>query len=157
MGRALNQWDSWFEPAVCHYFSSNNVRFLAYVFTGGDPQLEWLKHNKSNRVYLFETIFLSLVYLYNDIRIVKSQWQGVTIVNYDTTTKRLLKLNWTNKKYYSLAKTGYRLGVCHGWFHLYMADSSCEPREESENDNEKFVSTAGLEHTISRLLDWHSN
>ena len=24
----------WFEPAACHYFSSNNVRLLAYVFTG---------------------------------------------------------------------------------------------------------------------------
>ena len=29
----------WFEPAVRHYFSSNNVRLLAYVFTDGDPQL----------------------------------------------------------------------------------------------------------------------
>ena len=35
----------WFEPAVRHYFSSNNVRLLAYVFTDGDPQLEWLKSN----------------------------------------------------------------------------------------------------------------
>ena len=43
------QW--WFEPAACHYFSSNNARLLAYVFTGGDPQLEWLKRNESNRVY----------------------------------------------------------------------------------------------------------
>ena len=24
----------WFEPAVNHYFSSNNVRLLAHVFTG---------------------------------------------------------------------------------------------------------------------------
>ena len=30
----------WFEPAPCHYFSSDNGRLLAYVFTGGDPQLE---------------------------------------------------------------------------------------------------------------------
>ena len=30
----------WFEPAPCHYFSSNYVRLLAYVFTGRDPQLE---------------------------------------------------------------------------------------------------------------------
>ena len=28
----------WFKPAVRHYFSSNNVRLLAYVFTDGDPQ-----------------------------------------------------------------------------------------------------------------------
>ena len=41
----------WFEPAVRHYFSSNNVRLLAYVFTEGDPQLKWLKRNESNRVY----------------------------------------------------------------------------------------------------------
>ena len=53
----------WFEPAPCHYFSSNNFRVFAYVFTGGDPQLEWLKRNKSNRVYWFQTVFLSLVYL----------------------------------------------------------------------------------------------
>ena len=53
----------WFEPAACHYFSSNDVRLLAYVFTGGDPQLEWLKRNESNRVYWFQTIVLSLVYL----------------------------------------------------------------------------------------------
>ena len=36
-----------FEPAVNHYFSSNNVRLLAYVFTGEDPQTEWLKHDES--------------------------------------------------------------------------------------------------------------
>ena len=30
----------WFKPVLCHYFSSNNVRLFAYVFTGGDPQLE---------------------------------------------------------------------------------------------------------------------
>ena len=53
----------WFEPALCHYFSSNNVRLFAYVFTGGDPQLEWLKRNESNRVYWFHIGFLSLVYL----------------------------------------------------------------------------------------------
>ena len=32
--------DCWFEPAACHYFSSNNVCLLAHVFTRGDPQLE---------------------------------------------------------------------------------------------------------------------
>ena len=30
----------WFEPAPCHYFPSDNVRLFAYVFRGGDPQLE---------------------------------------------------------------------------------------------------------------------
>ena len=53
----------WFEPAIRHYFSSNNDRLFAYVFTGGDPQLEWLKRNESNRVYWFQTRVLSLVYL----------------------------------------------------------------------------------------------
>ena len=39
-----------------------------------------------------------------------------------------------------------------------LADSSCEPREESENYKmKKKFPTAGLEPTISRLLDWHSN
>ena len=28
----------WFEPTVRYYFSSNNVRLLAYVFTCEDPQ-----------------------------------------------------------------------------------------------------------------------
>ena len=36
----------WFEPALCHYFSSNNVRLFAYVFTGWDPQLEWSVTNQ---------------------------------------------------------------------------------------------------------------
>ena len=30
----------WFEPARRHYFYSSNVRLFAYVFTGGNPQLE---------------------------------------------------------------------------------------------------------------------
>ena len=29
-----------FKPAVNHYFSSNNVRLLAHVFTGEDPHSE---------------------------------------------------------------------------------------------------------------------
>ena len=37
-------------------------RVEKYV-TGEDPQLERLKRNESNRVYWFETIILSLVYL----------------------------------------------------------------------------------------------
>ena len=41
------------------YFSSNNVRLFAYVFTGGDPRLECLKRYESNRVYCFQTKFLS--------------------------------------------------------------------------------------------------
>ena len=45
------------------FFFSNNDRLLAYVFIGGDPQLEWLKRNESNRVYWFQARFLSLVYL----------------------------------------------------------------------------------------------
>ena len=53
----------WFETASCHHFSSDNVRLFAYVFADGDPQLELLKRNESNRVYWFQTGFLSLVYL----------------------------------------------------------------------------------------------
>ena len=48
----------WFEPAVIHYFSSNNVRLLAHVFSCEDLQSEWLKRDKSNRVYWFQTRFL---------------------------------------------------------------------------------------------------
>ena len=61
--RALERWsrDCWFEPTLRHYFSSNNVRSLAYVFTSGDPQLKWLKRNNSNRANLFETRLVSLV------------------------------------------------------------------------------------------------
>ena len=29
-----------------HHFFSNKVRFLAHVFTVGDPQFEWLKRNE---------------------------------------------------------------------------------------------------------------
>ena len=59
VGRALDRcsWDCWFEPAIRHYFSSINVGLLAYVFTGRDLQLKWLKRNESNRVYWFETRF----------------------------------------------------------------------------------------------------
>ena len=50
----------WFEPAVRHYFSSNNVRLLAYVFT----QLDLLKRNESNRVYWFqENILIFCVFV----------------------------------------------------------------------------------------------
>ena len=65
VGRALGRCsiDCWAEPAVRHYFSSNYIRMLAYVFTVGNPYLEWLKRNESNRLYWFETRFLSLVYL----------------------------------------------------------------------------------------------
>ena len=55
-------WQCWFEPAVRHYFSSNDVRLFAYVFTGGYPQVEWLKRNESNIVDWFQTRVLSLVY-----------------------------------------------------------------------------------------------
>ena len=60
--------DTWEWPftlitPLCHYFSSDIVRLFAYVFTGGDPQLEWLKRNESNRIYWFQTGILSLVYL----------------------------------------------------------------------------------------------
>ena len=43
-----------FEPVVNHYFSSKNVRLLAHVFTGEDPQTEWMKRDESNSVYWFQ-------------------------------------------------------------------------------------------------------
>ena len=48
----------WFEPTVRHYFSSNDVRLLAYVFTGGDPQLEWQKRNKIEYTRLRQDSYL---------------------------------------------------------------------------------------------------
>ena len=38
-----------------------------------------------------------------------------------------------------------------------LADSNCEPREESGNNKMKILATSGLEPTISLLLDWGSN
>ena len=38
-----------------------------------------------------------------------------------------------------------------------LADSSCEPREKSEKYKMKILANSGLEPTISRLLDCHSN
>ena len=54
---------SWFEPALCHYFSSNNVRLFAYVFTGVDSQLEWLKRNESNRILVSDRIIIFSVFV----------------------------------------------------------------------------------------------
>ena len=34
-----------------------------YIFTDEDPQSEWMKRDESNRVYWFQTRFLSLVYM----------------------------------------------------------------------------------------------
>ena len=53
----------WFDPAVNHYFSSNNVRLFVHVCTGEDSHSEWMKRDESNRVYWFQTRFLFLVYL----------------------------------------------------------------------------------------------
>ena len=50
-------------PLCVAIFSSNIICLLAYVFVCGDQQLEWLRDIESNRVYWFETRFLSLVYL----------------------------------------------------------------------------------------------
>ena len=53
-GQLVERWNDALEIAgsspLYMYFSSNNVRLLAYVFTGGDPRLEWLKRYDSNRV-----------------------------------------------------------------------------------------------------------
>ena len=36
----------WFESAVRHYFYSNNVRLLAYIFTGEDQQSKGLTRDE---------------------------------------------------------------------------------------------------------------
>ena len=43
--------------------------------------------------------------------------------------------------------TGYKLGVCHGWFHLH-GQTRAARSENRELQNEKFLPTAGLELTI---------
>ena len=60
VGRALDRWSryGWFELALRHYFSSNNVRLLAYVFTRGDPQK---KNDRSVPSYQI-SFFVSSVY-----------------------------------------------------------------------------------------------
>ena len=42
---------------------------------------------------------------------------GLSKYNIETRHHVTLKLHWTNQTYYSLAKTWYRLSVCHGWFY----------------------------------------
>ena len=54
-------WQCCFEPAVRHYFSSSNVRLLTFVFTGGDPQSDWLKRNEqsilvSDKILIFSVL-----------------------------------------------------------------------------------------------------
>ena len=65
--RPVEHWDDDVEiagliPLYATIFS-NNVRLFAYVFTGWDPQKEWLKRDETKRVYWFKIGFLSLVYL----------------------------------------------------------------------------------------------
>ena len=43
--------------------SSNIVRLLAHVFTGENPQSEWLKHDESNRVYWFDKILILRIFV----------------------------------------------------------------------------------------------
>ena len=53
-----------FDPAVNHYFFFQQYSLVGIsVFTGEDQQSEWLKGDKWNKVYWFETGFVSLVYL----------------------------------------------------------------------------------------------
>ena len=40
----------WFEPSERHHFSSSSFCLMAYVFTDGDRQSEWMKRDDSNRV-----------------------------------------------------------------------------------------------------------
>ena len=47
----LECWTKLDRAPVRNYFSSDNDCLLAYVFTGGNPQLEWSKRNESTRIY----------------------------------------------------------------------------------------------------------
>ena len=59
VGKELIQFRGcWIETAVLHYLSSNNVRLLAYIFTEGDPQSEWLKRNKSEKTGLRQDSYI---------------------------------------------------------------------------------------------------
>ena len=52
--------------------------------------------------------------------IIMQQWDYRTDINYAwTDIKAQLNQQIHTILYYSLVKTGYRLGVCHSWFHLY--------------------------------------
>ena len=56
-------------------------------------------------------------------------------------------------------KKEYRLGICHGWFHLYWLIRAVSHLKKAKITKWKknILPTVGLEFTISRLLDWHSN
>ena len=74
LGKAfgLSSRGCWFEPTVRHYFPSNNVRLLAYVYTGEDTQSKRLTRDESNRIYWLQIILLSLIYM-KVVFIVKAQ------------------------------------------------------------------------------------
>ena len=78
--------DCWFELAVRHYFSSNNI-FLEYVFTCGDSKLEWLKRNQWNRVCWFQTRVSSWVY--SSLRMFYGRY-GDLIKQYDVSLSQML-------------------------------------------------------------------
>ena len=69
-----------------------------------------------------------------------------------------LKLNRAIKTYYSLSITGYRLGVCHVWFHSYWLIRAVSHAKKRELCTKwKLLATAGFEPTTSSLLYWCSN
>ena len=47
---------------LSHYFSSNNVCLLAYVFTAENQQLEWLKHEESNSILVRDKGFIFRIF-----------------------------------------------------------------------------------------------
>ena len=68
-----------------------------------------------------------------------------------------VKAKLNQQKHTILSKTGHRLGVCYGWFHLYCLIRAVSHAKIAKVTKEKFLTTLGLESTISRLLDWRSN
>ena len=64
MGSALDLESKgcWFVPSAPLFFFQQCSPVGIAIFTGEDPQSEYMKRDESNRVYWFQTRFLSLVF-----------------------------------------------------------------------------------------------
>ena len=56
----------------------------------------------------------------------------------------MLKLKRTIKRYYSLSKAGYRLDVCHGWFHLYWLNRAFCHAKKARITKWKLMANSGI-------------
>ena len=69
----------------------------------------------------------------------------------------LLKAKLNKQRHTILWLKWDRLCIYYGWFHLYWLIRAVKNAEKGRIKNEKLLPKAGLEPTISRLLDWRSN